>query len=119
MDQQVGLRFFGSAERQFLMCAVQRIASLEGNDAAPAHFTEVCSQFIGCIATATIIIMDWGLDASDRPAEVGISGSIVQVVHSWVGDIIRPKHAFGFRRLIRCPFVGDRQDGEDNPFRVP
>ncbi len=40
VDQQVGLGLFRGAEGQFLVRAVQRVAGLEGDDAAPAQLAE-------------------------------------------------------------------------------
>ena len=50
VDQQVGLRFAGRTERQFLVGAVQGVAGLKGHNLAPAHFAEIGAQFVGRVA---------------------------------------------------------------------
>ena len=118
MDQKVRLSFLGSAEGQFLVRAVQRVAGLEGDDARPAELAEIGAQFVRRVATALEIIVDGLLDADDRAAQVDRAGLVVQVVDGRMGQVVGAEDAFGFPRLVRHPFVGDRQDGEDDAFLI-
>ena len=118
MDEKVGLRFFCGAEGQFLMCAVQRVACLEGNDLAPAKFAEMGAQFVGGIAPGAEIVMHRLLDAGHRTAEIDLARVVVQVVNCWVRLVISAKDVFGFLGFVRNPVVSDRQRGEDDAFLI-
>ena len=50
VDQQVRLRLAGGAEGQLLVGAVQRVAGLEGDDAAPAELAEVGAELVRGVA---------------------------------------------------------------------
>jgi hypothetical protein len=116
VDEQVGLRLARGAEGQFLMRAVQRVARLEGHDAAPAHLAEEGAHFVGRVAAGLEIIVHGLLDAGDRAAEIDLARHVVQVVHRRMRQIIGAEDLLGLKRLVRHPFVGDRQDGKDHAF---
>ena len=50
MDEQVGFFLLRGAERELVVCAVHRVAGLEGDDVAPALVREVVAEFGGCLA---------------------------------------------------------------------
>ena len=118
VDQQVRLRFAGGAEGQFLVRAVQRVAGLEGHDAAPAQLAEIGAQLIGRVAAGAEIVVHWLLDAGHRTAEVDVACRVVQVVHRRVGEVIGAKDLLGLARFVRGPFVGHRHGAEDDAFLV-
>ena len=90
VDQQVRLGFLGCAERQFLVCAVQRVACLERNNFAPAHFAEIGAHLVRCVAARAEIIVHGLLDASDWTAKVNFASLVVQVVDRRVRIVIAP-----------------------------
>ena len=118
VDQQVGLGFFGGAERQFLMGAVQWVACLERNNFAPAHFAEIGAQLIWCVAASAEIIVYWLLDACDRTTKVDVACCVVQVVHGRVRAIVSTENHFGFTGFVWHPLVGDRHGRQNHAFLV-
>ena len=94
VDQQVGLRFAGGAEGQFLVRAVQRVAGLEGDDLAPAQLAEIGAQFVGRVAAGAEIVMHRLLDAGDRAAQIDLAGGVVQVVDRRMRDRHRRRRPF-------------------------
>ena len=118
MDEQVGLGFFRGAEGQFLVRAVQRVAGLEGHNAAPAQLAEIGAQFVGRVAAGAEIVMHGLLDAGNRTAEVDLAGVVVQVVHRRMGIIVRAEHFFGLAGFVGHPIVGDGHGCKDHALLV-
>lgn len=118
MDQEVGFGVAGGAEGQFLMGTVKRVAGLEGHDLAPAHLAKEGAQFIRRVAATLEVIMHRLLDAGDRTAQIDLAGRIVQVVHRRMRQIVGAKDLFGLIRLVRQPFVGDRQDRQNDALGI-
>ena len=118
VDQQVGLRFFCGAERQFLMRTVQWIAGLEGHNFAPAHFAEVGAQFVWRVTAPAEIIVYRLLDARHRAAQIDLAGLVVQIVHGGVRVIVGPENFFGFMGLVRLPTVSDCHGAKDHALLV-
>ncbi len=118
VDQQVGLRLACGAECQFLMRTVQRVACLKCDNLAPAHLAEIGAQFVGRIAAALEIIVNRLLDAGNRPAQIDVSGGVVQIIHRRVGAVIGTKDLFGLVRFVGCPAVGDGHDRKDHAFLI-
>ena len=105
VDQQVCLRFFCGAERQFLMRAVQWIAGLEGNNFAPAHFAEVGAQFVWRVTAAAEIVVYRLLNARDGTAQIDLPAWLCKVVHGWVGVIVGAENFFASMCFVRLPTV--------------
>jgi hypothetical protein len=118
MDQQVRLRLARGAEGQFLVRAVQRVARLEGDDAAPAELAEIGAQLVRRVAAGAEIVMRRRLDAGDRPAEIDRARVVVQVVDRRMRDVVGAEDLLRLARLVRRPLVGDREDGEDHALGV-
>ena len=118
MDQQVGLCLARGAEGQFLMGTVQRVAGLESDDAAPAQLAEMRAQLVRGVAAAAEIVMRRLLDAGDRAAQIDRACGIVQIVHRRMRQIVGAKDLLGLMRLVRDPFVGDRQDRQNDAFLI-
>ncbi len=118
VDQQVGLRFPGGAEGQFLVRAVQRVAGLEGDDLAPAELAEEGAQLVRRVAAGAEIVVHGLLDAGDRAAEIDLARGVVQVVHGRVRDVVGAEDLLGLARLVRRPAVGDGHGGEDHALLV-
>ena len=118
VDQQVRHRLAGGAEGQFLMRAVQRVAGLEGDDLLPAKLAEIGAQLVRRVAAGLEVVMHRLLDAGDRTAQIDRARGVVQVIHRRMGQIVGAEDLFGLARLVRHPFVGDRQDRQDHPFLI-
>ena len=118
VDQQVRLCFPGRAEGQFLMRAVQRVARLEGNYAAPAQLAEIGAQFVRGVAAAAEIVMHRLLDAGDRATQIDVASGIVQVVHRRVRLIVGSEDLCRLVRLVRGPAVGHGHGGQDHALLI-
>ena len=106
VDQEVGLSFLCGPESEFLMRPVQGIARLERHDAAPAHLAEIGAQFVRGVAARAEIVVNRLLDACDRPAQINIPGSVVQIVDSRMCNIIRAKDFLGLTGFVGGVFRG-------------
>ena len=80
MKQQVRLRLARGTEGQLLVCPVQRVAGLEGDDFAPAPFCEEVAQFLRRMAVMREIEMNRSLDAAQRAAKINRPAMMQQPV---------------------------------------
>ena len=63
MNEQIGLGLLNGAQGQFLMGAVHRVASLEGDYPSPAQLDKAVAQFARRVAPLWEIVMRGRLDA--------------------------------------------------------
>ncbi len=100
------------------MRAVKGVARLERHDPAPAHLPEIGAQLIRRIAPGAEIIVDRLLDADNRPAEINITGGVVQVVHGRMRQIIGAIDFLSLNRLVRRVFRRHGHDRKDHAFLI-
>ena len=94
VDEDVSLTSSGSADGQFSMGSVHRVASLKGNDARPAKFFEVDSEFSWSIAQGDVVVVVESGDGIDLTAYVVILDCVVQVFDRWMLRV-SAKYFFG------------------------
>ena len=84
VDENVSLASSGSANSQFSMGSVHGVASLKGNNARPAEFFKMNSEFRGSIAQGDVVVMVESGDGIDLAAYVVILDRVVQVFDCWM-----------------------------------
>ena len=84
VDEDISLARPGSADGQFSMGSVHGIASLKGNDARPAEFLEVDSEFGWSIAQSDVVVVVQSRDGVDLAPYVEILDCVVQVFDRWM-----------------------------------
>ena len=118
MNQQVRLGLLGGPERQFLVGAMQGVAGLEGDDAAPAQFAETPPQLRRRVAQQLEIVIGGRFDAANAPAQVNGTGAVPEVADGRMGVVRRAVDAHALAVQIGFPDVGDIQHGDQHAFRI-
>lgn len=84
VDEDVSLASSSSADGQFSMGSVHGVASLKGNDARPAEFLEVDSEFCWSIAQGDIVVVVETGDGVDIAAHIVLLDGAIQVFDCWM-----------------------------------
>ena len=79
VDEDVSLAGTGSANGQFSVGSVHGVASLKGNDARPAEFFEVNSEFRWSVAQCDVVVVVESGDGIDLAAYIVLLDGVVQV----------------------------------------
>ena len=90
MNQEIGGRFPRRPKRQFLMRSVQRIASLERNDAVPAEFPKMRAKLVWRVPAHPEVVVCGQLEAGHRPAQIDRACRVTQIVGRGVREVIGP-----------------------------
>lgn len=101
VDEDISLAGSGSADGQFSMGSVHGIAGLKGNDARPAEFLEVDSEFGWSIAQSDVVVVIESRDGFDLAPYVEILDCVVQVFDRWM-LWIATEYVFGL--LLSMPY---------------
>ncbi len=70
MDEQACLGFFGGAQRELEVRAMQRVPSLKGHDAPPAKHRELRTQLCGSVTQVPIVVMRRCMHAFEAAGDV-------------------------------------------------
>jgi len=118
MNQQVRLGDLRSAERQFEVRAMHRVARLERHDALPAEFFEMRPCLARRHAQMTEVVVARRFEAAQLAAEINRIGLVEQVVDAGMQAIGRSENRLRLVLAIGFPRVGDVENRENHAFRV-
>ena len=101
VDEDVSLAGTGSANGQFPVGSVHGVASLKGNDARPAEFFEVNSEFRWSVAQGDVVVVDESGDGIDLAAYIVLLDGVVQVPDR---RMLRVSTEYLFRLLLSVSY---------------